>query len=74
MERMAWVLIIVGALLMFGCGVYYSFNAFFIESDSHLIVKIGVPTLIAGSIFLLLVALQARLRGRHLEDFRKDDA
>ena len=73
MERAAWVLTAVGALVLIGYGAYSALGELFTDSESPVSVVVAVPLLISGVALLLFVALKDRIRARRQEDFRKDD-
>lgn len=73
MERIAWALVLIGALVIVGYLAFYSFDEFFKESGIPIPVKAAVPVALVGTMILIAMSLRDRILARRNEDFRKDD-
>lgn len=73
MERIAWISVAAGALILLVYATYYSFNELFNNSGVPVPVKIAVPILLGGIVVLALVSVKDRISGLRKENFRRDD-
>ncbi len=73
MERIAWISVVVGTLILLVYAVYYSFNELFNNAGVPAPVKIAVPILLCGVVALALVIVKERIAGLRKENFRRDD-
>lgn len=73
MERIAWISVAAGTLILLLYAAYYSFDELFDNPGAPTPVKIAVPVLLAGVAVLAMVIIKDRIVALRKEDFRKDD-
>ncbi len=67
MQKIAFILIGIGVLVLIGYGV----KGFFLDADIHLLIRIAVGAIGAGILVLTGVAIKDRITKAKKEDFKE---
>jgi len=67
MQKVAFILIGIGVLVLIGYGV----KGFFLDADIHLLIRIAVGVIGAGILVLLGIAIKDRRKKAKTEDFKE---
>ena len=76
MRTAQWIgglLIVAGALVLTGYGLFFYFDEFFGAPDVPVPVKVSVPAIIVGMLVLLVVVVLQRIQSRKREHFREEE-
>ena len=76
MRTAQWIgglLIVAGALVLAGYGLFFYFDEFFRSPDVPLAIKASVPAIIVGMLVLLVVVALQRIQSRKRETFREEE-
>ncbi len=64
------ILVLAGALVLLGYGVYYFSQEFFGAEDVPLAIQVALPAIVVGVVVLVVAVLLERLRGGKGEEFK----
>ena len=69
--RFGGLMILAGALVVLGYGVYYFSKAFFVADAIPLPIRVAVPAVVAGFLLVMGAVLLERLRSGKREKFEE---
>ena len=69
--RLGGLMVLAGALVVLGYGVYYFSKVFFGSHDIPLPVRVAVPAVVVGFLLVMVAVLLERLRSGKREKFEE---
>ena len=67
------ILVVAGALVLTGYGLFFYFDEFFGSPDVPLAIKVSVPAVVVGMLVLLVVVVLQRLQANKQETFKEEN-